>query len=1120
VSDHERSGAGSVGLESAERYRKLFDEATAAIALADAETGEILDINNAMERLSGWDKSELIGKSQKILHPPEPGPASVTAVFEQHRSGREGELVETQLVTRDGTVRDVEIKAISLDLNGKKALAGFFRDVTERRQFQQDIFKSNELLECIFANIRTLIAYLDADFNFIRVNRPYAAADGHEPGYFAGKNHFELYPNQENEKIFRGVVASGEPYTVYARPFVYEHNRERGVTYWDWNVQPVKDRQGQVTGLVLSLLDRTEEKRGEERLRLFGRALDASVNSVAIVDATRPELPLIYVNPAFTAITGYSAEEVLGRNPGFLQGKDRDQPELEIIRRAVREKQNGQALLRNYRKDGSLYWNELFVSPVWDDAGNVTHFIGVARDISQRKSYEAELERLYNFDTLTGLPNRNLLNDRLSQAILRLHRNAGIMAVAVFALDGFKVINDSLGHHAGDLILQEVAFRLTGCAREGDTVGRLGGDEFVIVMPELAKEQDAVVIAEKLIGLFSAPIRCGVQELFITASIGVAVYPRDGEDAESLLKHGDLALHRSREKGQNGYQFYAPEMNRRASESLSLGNGLHRALERDEFVLHYQPQVDLLSGRITGVEALLRWQNAESGVLIPPDQFIPVAEECGLIVPIGNWVLRQACLTARGWHDQGFNITVGVNLSARQLREPGLVKAVQDALDASGLGAKYLELELTESILIDQAEFVLVVLQQLREIGVQLSIDDFGTGYSSLSYLKRFPICRLKIDKSFIRDIVSDPEDAAIVCAIISMAHNLKLKVIAEGVETGEQQAFLRSRQCDEIQGYYFSKPIPDREITAMLQRGKTTGSDSNAGVQIPALLLVDDEKNILNSLARVLRRDGYRILKASCAKDAFALLASNEVGVIVSDQRMPEMSGVEFLRRARQLHPDSVRLVLSGHADMQSLIEALNEGAVYKFISKPWNDDMLRGNIREAFQCYAMKKERASLVMQLAAANEELARAKQMLEEKVDEQSLESLRNLDVLQASREVLDCLPAGVVWVDEEGMIAETNRKAEEILGVGMAGNTAADILPADMNGLMQQTLREGSGGFLIWKNPQGDEFACWSHRIGAASPQAQGGVLVIERIVPGAGLPAPAIDSAAASLLPS
>jgi diguanylate cyclase (GGDEF)-like protein/PAS domain S-box-containing protein len=809
-------------LESAEHYRKLFDEATVAIAVADAETGELIDLNSTMEQLSGWKKAELVGQSQRELHPPEhTGEAgAVTDAFARHRSDMEGQPIETRLLTKDGAIREVEIKSSLLVLDGRRVLMGFFRDITESRQYKQSLFNSKELLERIFANIRMLIAYMDADFNFIRVNPAYAAADGRNPDDFVGKNHFQLYPNRENEQIFRKVVASGRPYTVYAKPFIYEHNHERGITYWDWNVQPVKDQQGEVIGVVLSLLERTEEKRAEEKLRLYGRALEASDNSIAIVDATRPGLPLIYVNPAFTAITGYSAEEALGQNPGFLLGNDRRQPELESIRSAVREKRDGQAVLRNYRKDGSQFWNELYVSPVYADGGEVSHFIGVTRDITQRKNYEAELERMASFDTLTGLANRNLFQDRLSQAIVHAHRNSGLIAVVVLDLDGFKLVNDSLGHHTGDMLLREVAARLSACVRELDTVARLGGDEFVIAMPDLGKVEDAVIIADKLLKAISVSMRCDAQDLYSTASIGISLYPQDGGDAESLLKHAELAMYRAKEQGRNRYQYYAPEMNRRVADSLSLGNDLHRALERSEFTLHYQPQVDLKAGNIVGVEALLRWQHPKLG-WVSPASFIPVAEECGLIVPLGNWVLQQACRAARAWHDQGYAIVVAVNLSARQIRERGFVQSVRDALLASGLDARYLELELTESILIEQADFVFEVLQQLREMGVELSLDDFGTGYSSLSYLKRFPISRLKIDQSFVRDIVSDPEDAAIVGAIISMAHNLKLRVIAEGVETVEQLAFLRLRHCDEMQGYYFSRPVPAADISAILQQGK-----------------------------------------------------------------------------------------------------------------------------------------------------------------------------------------------------------------------------------------------------------------------------------------------------------
>jgi diguanylate cyclase (GGDEF)-like protein/PAS domain S-box-containing protein len=982
--------------ESVIRYRKLFDEATVAIAVADAETGELIDVNQAMERLTGWEKTEVIGKSQKMLHPPEPEsePSAVTRAFALHRSDKEGQSIKTQLLTKDGTIREVDIKSSLLALNGRRVLMGFFRDISERKQYQQSLYNSNELLERIFANIRMLIAYMDADFNFIRVNQAYATADGRNPDDFVEKNHFELYPNRENERIFREVVASGQPYTVYARPFVYEHNRERGVTYWDWNVQPVKDPQGRVTGLVLSLLDRTEEKRAENALHDSRESLNRLLNSMFEgVYGVDTNGNCTFVNRAFLQMLGYQdANEVLGKHIHELihhsHADGSPYPESEC--RMYSAHHNHQPVHVSdevfWRKDGVAVPVEYWSHPIVIE-GTPTGAIATFIDITERKGYEAELERMTNFDTLTGLPNRNLFDDRLSQAIVHAHRNSGTVAVAALDIDGFKMVNDSLGHQAGDLLLQEVAHRLSACVREGDTVARLGGDEFVVVMP-LAKAEDALIIAEMLLQAFAATIRCDMQDMYVTASIGIAMYPKDGRDAESLLKYADLAMYRAKEQGRSRYQFYAPEMNQQVAQSMEIGNDLHRALEHNEFTLHYQPQIDLRSGHIVGYEALLRWQHPKSG-WIPPDKFIPIAEECGLIVPIGNWVLQQACRTAKTWHEQGFNVVIGVNLSARQIREPGFVKSVQAALLATGLEARYLELELTESILIEQADFVSEVLQQLRTMGVEFSIDDFGTGYSSLSYLKRFPISRLKIDRSFVRDIVSDPEDAAIVGAIISMAHNLKLRVIAEGVETVEQLAFLRSRHCDEMQGYYFSKPVPAADVADMLQQGKKIELSGFAEGQAPAILLVDDEENILNSLVRLLRRDGYRILKTTSAQEALGMLACNEVAVIVSDQRMAEMNGVEFLRRAKLLHPDCMRMVLSGYTDLQSVTDAINEGAVYKFITKPWDDEQLRSQIREAFENYEMKKERDLLVTQLAAASEELARAKQLAEQQGGEEIL-----------------------------------------------------------------------------------------------------------------------------------
>jgi EAL domain-containing protein (putative c-di-GMP-specific phosphodiesterase class I)/FixJ family two-component response regulator len=592
-----------------------------------------------------------------------------------------------------------------------------------------------------------------------------------------------------------------------------------------------------------------------------------------------------------------------------------------------------------------------------------------------------------------------------------------------------------------------------------------------------------------------------VQDLYISASIGITLYPQDGEDAESLLKHAELAMYRAKDRGRNHYQFYAPEMNQRAAESLGLGNDLHRALQHGELSLNYQPQVDLKSGNIVGVEALLRWHHPKLG-WVSPAKFIPVAEECGLIVPIGKWVLQQACVAAKAWHDQGLSIVVAVNLSARQIRERGFVQSVRDALLACDLEARYLELELTEGILIEQAEYVFEVLQELRAMGIVLALDDFGTGYSSLSYLKRFPIGRLKIDQSFVRDIVSDPEDAAIVGAIISMAHDLKLKVIAEGVETREQLAFLRLRRCDEIQGYYFSKPKPGAEITAMLQAGTTLAPEIQTGGQAPTVLLLEDEENIRGDLVQLLRRDGCHVLRTGSAQDALGLLASHRVDVIVADQHLPEMSGTELLRRAKQLHPDSMRMLLSDYADLKSVTDAINESAVYKFLPKSWDSEHLREQIREAMQSYEIKKAHDSLVQQLAAANQELTLAKQLLERKVDQTLLDSLNSIVTLKASQEVLDCLPNAVISVDLNGVINVANKSACAILGAEIQGRLAQAVLPTALHELLQQALQEDSVELRGWTDARNRQYDCFTQLM-CPSADEQGLIMVlVARMPPG------------------
>jgi diguanylate cyclase (GGDEF)-like protein/PAS domain S-box-containing protein len=582
----------------------------------------------------------------------------------------------------------------------------------------------------------------------------------------------------------------------------------------------LRNAHGQLAWIEGFIQDISERMAANEALREAVRRYSSLFeHATEGIFQTTPQGRYLNANPALARIYGHASPDALIEHLHDIQ-------RLLYVSPARRDEfvrlMQEQGVVRNfesqvYRCDGSIIWISENARAVRNADGSVQFFEGTVVDITERKQHDAKLEYQASHDSLTGLPNRSLLRDRIEQAIGKAKRDGHHVAVVFVDLDHFKLINDSLGHHVGDRLLLEVADRLVTCVRGHDSVARQGGDEFVIVLTEQHDEHETIAIVSRLLEMISQPWVDEGQEYGLSCSVGISCYPNDGDDSDALLRCADAAMYKAKESGRSTYHFYTPELNEAISERLELENSLRHALERDEFRVYYQPRIEVASGRIIGAEALIRWDCPGRGI-IPPDSFISITEETGLIIPIGQWILQEACRQNSTWQRAGLPpISVSVNLSPIQFRHVGLVPSVAAALAQAELDPAYLELELTESFVMHDAERINVAMQSLKALGVDMAVDDFGTGYSSLSYLKRFPVDRLKVDKSFVRDIDSDPDDAAIVRAIITLGHALGLKVVAEGVETQAHLEFLRQHGCDELQGYYFSRPVPAVEMEAML---------------------------------------------------------------------------------------------------------------------------------------------------------------------------------------------------------------------------------------------------------------------------------------------------------------
>jgi len=692
------------------------------------------------------------------------------------------------------------------------------RELARRTRDRRRLEDAKTFLQLIIDNIPQGVFWKDRESRYAGCNQRMAQDLGLGSADNIVGMDDELLYGPELAEAFRG---SDQPILNEGKVFSdTEHYRQMAngrLAHLEIQKFPLRTGDGTIIGVIGTYSDISERVRSQADLLLRQRAIEASVNAIFITDHEALDEPIVYVNPAFERITGYAASEVLGRNCRFLHGEDRDQPGIARIRTAVREGKPGSALLRNFRKDGTPFWNDLRVAPVTDVEGRISHYVGVLNDVTEIKGYQEQLEHQATHDPLTGLPNRSLVLDRLAQALLQAQRSGAAVTVAYVDLDNFRHVNDAFGRDCGDRVLQLIASRLRDRLRSTDTVGRLAGDEFVLVLPGTAGAESVSTEVQRILDVFADPLVVNGSEVLIRASVGASVYPRDAVEAEALLNCANNAMTQVKSVGRNAFQYYAPEMNERVHDRLGLITALSRAVDRQELLLHYQPRVSVASGRITGVEALLRWRRA-NGEMMPPAEFIPLAEESGLIEPLGEWVLNEACRQMAEWRRLGApEVQMAVNLSARQFRDRSLVRKVRQVLEAHKLEASMLELELTESALMRDVEAAALQMADLKALGVSLAIDDFGTGYSSLAYLKTFPLDHLKIDRSFVRDITTRPADLAITRTVIDLARRLNMRTVAEGVEQSDQLELLQSMECDEIQGYLFSRPLPADEFLNLL---------------------------------------------------------------------------------------------------------------------------------------------------------------------------------------------------------------------------------------------------------------------------------------------------------------
>ncbi|MCJ0826841.1 EAL domain-containing protein [Luteimonas sp. 50] len=780
------------------QYRFLFKHNPLPMWVFDRESLRFLAVNDAMVRHYGYDRETLLSMTLLDIRPREDRAAvrhSVDAPIDERLQGE----VWTHLRS-DGKPLRMAIHSHDIEFEHRPARLVAADDVTERE-------RSEQRFRLVARATSDAVWDWDVVTGDLWWSDSFFSVFGYGRGDMAPT--IQAWESMIHPDDLGRVIASlelalqshqeewQEGYRFRRKDGSYAEVQDRGFI--------LRDARGSALRAAGGMLDMTQALRDNEDLRLLRRAVDSAANGIVIADARRFDFPVVYVNRGFEEITGYRAQDVLGRNCRILRGDDREQPALEAIRNALRDGSEARVMLRNYRADGTQFCNEFHLAPVHDDQGTLTHFIGIISDATERQKYEQQLAHRATHDELTGLPNRQLLHDRLQQAILNADRYGRQAGVVFIDLDDFKLVNDNLGHSAGDAVLREVAQRLSAMVRETDTVGRFGGDEFVVVLTEQADDEGMSRVIDLASRVLSEPMHVAGITHTLTPSIGWCRYPEAGRDAETLLMRADVAMYQAKRSGRNRAVAYRAEFDAEVSQRLHLLAELREALRLQQFTLVFQPLFDR-AGEAVALEALVRWQHPQRG-LLSPAEFIGVCEESGLIVELGRWVLQEAARHHRLLDAAGLGrLRMAVNVSAAQFGHD-LASDVKAALQQCPMPAGALELEITESLIMHNFERTIELMQQLAAMGVSFAVDDFGTGHSSLAYLKRLPIDRLKIDRSFVQDLATDPDDATICASVINLAHSLHLSTVAEGVETKAQLDWLRERGCDEVQGFLLGRP-------------------------------------------------------------------------------------------------------------------------------------------------------------------------------------------------------------------------------------------------------------------------------------------------------------------------